>query len=206
MRGKIELERREFEILGALVRQFIASGVPIGSKSLSGQLSEPLSSATIRHVMSVLEARGFLSQPHVSAGRVPTDKAYRFYVDQMMGATRLTAAMEKYIDEALRAAAGALEQLMVKASRIVSEVSNNVGLVLAPPLVEKVLEHIKFVTLPERRVLVVIVSKPDVVESKVVHLEEEFSQEELDRTAQFLNQEFRGWSLGTIRLEIFQRM
>lgn len=202
----MELGKRELEILGVLVRQFIASGVPIGSKSLSGQLSKPLSSATIRHVMSELEGQGFLSQPHVSAGRIPTDKAYRFYVDQMMGAARLTPATEKYIEEALRAAAGALEQLMVRASRIVSEVSNNVGLVLAPPLEEKLLEHIKFVTLPERRVLVVIVSKPDVVESKVVRLEEEFSQEELDRTAQFLNQEFRGWSLGTIRLEIFKRM
>jgi len=206
MRDADDLAKRESEILGALVRLFITSGVPIGSKSLSGLLSEPLSSATVRHVMSVLEARGFLSQPHVSAGRIPTDKAYRFYVDQMMGDARLTPETEKYIEEALRTATGALEQLMIKASRIVSEVSNNVGLVLAPPLEEKLLECIKFVTLPERRVLVVIVSKPDVVESKVVRLEEDFSQEELDRTAQFLNQEFRGWSLGTIRLEIFKRM
>jgi heat-inducible transcriptional repressor len=206
MRGESELARRELEVLGALVRQFIVTGVPIGSKFLSGQLAEPLSSATIRHIMSVLEARGFLSQPHVSAGRVPTDKAYRYYVDQVMGSTRLTRETERYIEETLRAAAGALEQLMVKASRILSEVSNNVGLVLAPPLEEKLLEHIKFVTLPERRVLVVIVSKPEVVESKVVRLEEEFSQDELDRTAQFLNSEFHGWSLGTIRLEIFKRM
>jgi heat-inducible transcriptional repressor len=81
-----------------------------------------------------------------------------------------------------------------------------VGLGLAQPLEEKLLEHIKFVMLPERRALVVIVSKPDLVESKVVPLAEEFSQDELDRTAQFLNSEFRGWSLRTIRLEIFKRM
>jgi heat-inducible transcriptional repressor len=81
-----------------------------------------------------------------------------------------------------------------------------VGLALAPALEEKVLEHIKFVLLPDRRILVVVVSKPDLVESKVVRLEEDFSQNELDRTAEFLNAEFRGWSLGTIRLELFKRM
>ena len=206
MSDESELAKRELEVLGALVRQFIISGVPIGSKSLLEQLSEPLSSATIRTTMAMLEARGFLSQPHISAGRVPTDKAYRFYVDKVMAPTRLTRQTEEYIEGALGPSAGALEQLMVKASHILSEVSNNVGLVLAPPMEEKVLEHIKFVMLPELRVLVVIVSKPDLVESKVVRLEEEFSQEELDRTAHFLNSEFHGWSLGTIRLEIFKRM
>jgi heat-inducible transcriptional repressor len=95
---------------------------------------------------------------------------------------------------------------MSSASRVLSEVSHNVGLALAPALEEKVLEHIKFVLLPERRILVVIVSKPDLVESKAIRLEESFSQQELDRTADFLNAEFRGWSLAAIRLEIFKRM
>jgi len=206
MRGVNDLPRRHRETLLALVRQFIAGGFPIGSKTLADQLPEGLSSATIRNVMSELEARGFLVQPHISAGRIPTDKAYRFYVDQMMSGMRLSPATEKYIDESLRANTGALEQLMVRASCLLSEVSHNVGLVLAPALEEKLLEHIKFVMLPDRRVLVVIVSKPDLVESKVIRLEEEFLQEELDRTANFLNEEFRGWSLRTIRLEIFKRM
>jgi heat-inducible transcriptional repressor len=81
-----------------------------------------------------------------------------------------------------------------------------VGLVLAPALEEKLLEHIKFINLPDRRVLVVIVSKPDLVENRVVRLEDEFTQEELDQAANFLNGEFHGWSLGTIRLELFHRM
>jgi heat-inducible transcriptional repressor len=95
---------------------------------------------------------------------------------------------------------------MIKASRTLSEVSRNVGLVLVPALEEKLLEHIKFINLPDHRVLVVIVSKPDLVENRVVRLEDEFTQEELDQAANFLNAEFHGWSLGTIRLEVFHRM
>jgi heat-inducible transcriptional repressor len=170
------------------------------------QLPEPLSSATIRNVLAALEESGFLVQPHVSAGRIPTEQAYRFYVDRVVAGARLAPDTERYIDLTLRSEADRLERLMIKASRTLSEVSHNVGLVLAPALEEKLLEHIKFVNLPDHRVLVVIVSKPDVVENRVVRLEDEFTQEELDQAANFLNAEFHGWSLGTIRLEVFKRM
>ena len=206
MRGERELPKRERDILVALVRQFISSGLPVGSKVLSATLAEPLSSATIRNVLAALEDAGFLVQPHTSAGRVPTERAYRYYVDRVVTGTRLAPATEHYISESLNARNMELEQLMVKASRTLSEVSRNVGLVLAPAPEEKLLEHIKFLTLPDQRVLVVIVSRPDLVETKVVRVDEEFSQEDLDRAAAFLNTEFRGWSLRTIRLGIFKRM
>jgi heat-inducible transcriptional repressor len=206
MRDFAELPRRDRDILVAIVRQFIETGTAVGSKTVAAKLLENLSSATIRSVMASLESLGYLSQPHVSAGRVPTDKAYRYYVDRTSSSARLAPATREYIHESLGAESGALEQMMSNASRILSEISHNVGLALAPALEEKVLEHIKFVLLPDRRVLVVIVSKPDLVETKVVRLDEDFSQNEIDRTADFLNGEFRGWSLGTIRLEVFKRM
>jgi heat-inducible transcriptional repressor len=206
MRNRGELPRREREILLALVRQFIETGAAVGSKTLVEKLPEAPSSATIRNVMANLESLGYLSQPHVSAGRVPTDKAYRYYVDRAMSSWRLAPATQAYIHERLRAEGGALEHMMSSASQVLSEVSHNVGLALAPAFEEKVLEHIQFVLLPDRRILVVIVSKPDLVETKAVRLEENFSQQELDRTADFVNAEFRGWSLGAIRLEIFKRM
>lgn len=206
MRDLAELPRRDRDILVAIVRQFIETGAAVGSNTVADKLLENLSSATIRSVMASLESLGYLSQPHISAGRVPTDKAYRYYVDRTVSSSRLAPATEEYIQESLLAESGALEQMMSSASRILSEVSHNVGLALAPALEEKVLEHIKFVQLPDRRILVVIVSKPDLVESKVITLDEEISQKELDRTADFLNAEFRGWSMGTIRLEIFKRM
>jgi heat-inducible transcriptional repressor len=206
MKWQVELSIRDREILVALVRQFIASGCPVGSKALAAKLPEQLSSATIRSILVELEECGFLMQPHVSAGRIPTEKAYRFYVDRMVSGARLSPATERYIDQGLSADGDRLERLMAKASRMLSEVSRNVGLVLAPALEEKLLEHIKFVNLPDHRVLVVIVSKPDLVENRVVHLDDEFTQQELDQAADFLNAEFHGWSLGTIRLEVFKRM
>jgi heat-inducible transcriptional repressor len=206
MKDGRELGRRQCEVLATLVRQYISTGLPVGSKAVADRLSEHLSSATIRNLMVELEAGGLLHQPHVSAGRVPTDKAYRFYVDHVAEVKSLGAATEKYIDESLSSQATSPEALPAKISHILSEVSHNVGLVLGLPLEEKLLEHIKFVRLPERRVLAVIVSKPDLVENKVIRLDEEFSQEELDRTADYLNAEFRGWSLRTIRVEIFKRI
>ncbi len=206
MPSQNDLPKRDREILVALIRQFIGSGLPVGSKALAATLPEPLSSATIRNVLAMLEESGFLEQPHVSAGRIPTERAYRFYVDRVVAGARLAPDTERYIDQALTPDADRLERLMVTASRTLSEISSNVGLVLAPALEEKLLEHIKFVNLPDRRVLVVIVSKPDIVENRVVRLEDEFTQEELDQAANFLNAEFRGWSLGTIRLEVFNRI
>ncbi len=206
MRGESDLDKRRREVLAAIVRQFISSGVPVGSKVVAERLASSLSSATVRNVMADLEAEGFLAQPHVSAGRVPTDKAYRFYVDHVVSSTRLAPATESYIDRSLGGSTAAPEQLMAKTSRVLSDVSESVGLVLGPALEEKLLEHIKFVKLHDQRILVVIVSRPDLVENKVLQLDEEFSQEELDRTANYLNTDFRGWSLRTIRLEIFKKL
>jgi heat-inducible transcriptional repressor len=206
MKGDCELGRRQAAVLATLVRQHVSTGLPVGSKTVADRLSEHLSSATVRNLMVELEAAGLLHQPHVSAGRVPTDKAYRFYVDHVAEVKRLGAVTEKYIDESLSSQGASPEELLAKISHILSEVSHSVGLVLGLPLEEKLLEHIKFVRLPERRVLAVIVSKPDLIENKVIRLDAEFSQEELDRTADYLNAEFQGWSLRTIRVEIFKRI
>jgi heat-inducible transcriptional repressor len=206
MQDHVHLEKRLREILGAIVRQYVASGAPVGSKAVAASLPESLSSATIRNCMAELEAAGFLSQPHISAGRVPTDQAYRFYVDSIMGAAPLGPDTEKYIEQALGRSVDEPERLMARASRLLAEVSHHVGLVLGPASFEKVLEHVKFVKLSERRVLVVIVSRPDLVENKVVRLDEEVSQAELDSAADYLNSEFQGWSLRAIRVQVFKRL
>lgn len=206
MPGSDKLNQRQGEVLAAVVRLFVATGTPAGSKSVAGLLEEMWSSATIRGIMAELEDLGFLAQPHISAGRIPTDRAYRYYVDRLTGATRLAPEMEKYIDESLEPAGDAPEHLMARTSEVLAEVSKHVGIVLGPTLEEKLLEHIKFVRLPERRILAVIVSKPDLVENKVIALEEELTQQELDRAAEFLNGEFRSWSLWAVRVEIFNRL
>ena len=206
MRTEPNLEKRHCEVLSAVVRRYIVSGAPVGSKTITLETSEVLSSATIRSVMAQLEAEGFLVQPHTSAGRIPTNRAYRYYVDRLMRMVRLTPAIQQFIEESLHGDELPCEELMAKASRVLAEVSKNVGLVLGPALEEKLLEHIKFIKLPDRRILVVIISKPNLIENNVLRLDEDISQEELDRSAAYLNAEFRGWSMRTIRLEIFNKI
>jgi heat-inducible transcriptional repressor len=206
MRSEPNFEKRRREVLSAIVRQYIAKGQPVGSRAVASETGESLSPATVRGVMSQLENEGFLEQPHTSAGRIPTDKAYRYYVDRLMQLARLTPALVKFIEESLNGDEVPNDQLMARASHVLAEVSSNVGLVMGPALDEKLLEYIKFIKLPERRVLVVIVSRPNLVENKVLRLDEEISQEDLDHSAAYLNAEFQGWSLRTIRLEIFQKI
>lgn len=197
---------RHQEILGVLVRLYISTGEPVGSKAVAGHFHPSLSSATIRNVMAELEVAGFLTHPHTSAGRIPADKAYRFYVDRLTRPVCLGQAIEKYIEETLSAEEAPTDGFMERVSMLLSEVSNHLGLVLGPALEEKLLEHIKFVRLQDQRVLTVIVSRPDLIENKVFRLEDDLTQAELDRCAEFLNGEFRGWSLRTIRLEMVKRM
>ncbi len=203
---EIRLEKRQCDVLTSVVRRYISEGVPVGSKTVAEDLAEPVSPATIRNVMAKLEDAGYLEQPHVSAGRVPTDRAYRVYVDRVFAGRRLGHATERYIAETLTAGSNSPEHLMARSSRILAEVSHHVGLVLGPAPEEKLLEHVKFVKLPDQRVLLVIVSRPDLIENTVLHLDEDFSQEDLDRIANFLNTGFRGWSLRAIRLEVFKRL
>ncbi|MGH9327821.1 MAG: heat-inducible transcriptional repressor HrcA [Terriglobia bacterium] len=206
MRGETDLDDRQQEVLASVVRQYVSTGAPVGSKAVVAQFSGPLSSATVRHVMAELEAAGYLTHPHTSAGRVPVDKAYRFYIDRLTQLTRLEPATERYIDESLASESVPMDGLMERISFILSKVSNHLGVVLGPALEEKLLEHIKFVQLPDSRVLAVVVSRPDLIESKIFRVEGELTQEELDRAADFLNAEFRGWSLRTIRIEMAEWM
>jgi len=206
IRDRSDLERRQFAVLARIISRYVSTGAPVGSKAVTEDFSEPVSSATIRNIMVELEEAGYLEQPHISAGRIPTEKAYRLYVDRLSRLSGLHPDTARYIDQTLGAESTSLEQFMGRASHLLSELSENVGLVLAPARSEKLLEHVKFVALPDRRVLAVIVSRPDVIENHVIRLEEEMPQPDLDRAAEYLNAEFRGWSLRTIRLEIFKRL
>lgn len=197
---------RQQEILGVLVRLYVSTGEPVGSKTVAGHFRPALSSATIRSVMAELEVAGFLTHPHPSAGRIPADKAYRFYVDRLTRPVCLGVEVERRIETALASEEALTHEFMERISLLLSEVSNHLGVVLGPSLEEKLLEHIKFIRLPDARVLAVIVSKPDLIENKVFRLEEAIDQQALDGAASFLNCEFRGWSLRTIRLEMVKRL
>lgn len=199
-------------ILSAIVSEHLASGQPVSSKSIAEKFTNKsgLSSATIRNVMSELEAYGLLEQPHTSAGRVPTDEGYRFYVDNLLGILSLSEEDLRFINRELGLneieAEETPDRLMERTSQLLSALSNNIGIVVSPSLAHDRLQHIEFVNLSDKRVLVVLVSAPSIVHNKVIRLNETYSQDELDRTARYLNAEFSGKSLLTIRSEILTLM
>ncbi len=197
---------RRQAVLSSIIEEHLVTGDAVGSHTVSQRFAHATgwSSATIRNVMSELEEYGLLEQPHTSAGRVPTDKGYRYYVDHMLDSTRLSkndlTAIEKIgfgNDATTRP-----DRLMERASHVLSELSENVGIVVWPSLAENRLKQIRFMRLSDNRILVVLVSASNIVHDKVIGLDEEFSQEELDRTARYLNSEFAGKSLLAIRSEI----
>src|SRR5215510_5335330 len=159
-RSDHSFDDRKKEILGAIVRSHIATGSPIGSKSLTTRSSESLSSATIRNICAELEDEGYLTHPHTSAGRVPTDRGYRFYVDNFIGSTKLSRSDAAKIRERLLDEESLLspEVLMERASGVLSQLSGNVGIVVSPSIARDRLNHIEFVKLPDFRILVITVS------------------------------------------------
>ncbi|HJR09704.1 MAG TPA: heat-inducible transcriptional repressor HrcA [Pyrinomonadaceae bacterium] len=201
-------------VLSAIIKEHLGTGEPVGSRTVSERLAGAASwsAATIRNVMAELEEAGLVEQPHTSAGRVPTDMGYRYYVDHMLGDARLSRADTAAIDSLLgiRQGEGGLttapNRLMEKVSHLLSELSENVGIVISPSMADNRLQHIEFVQLTDGRILVVLVFAPNIVQNKVIRIDEPLTQEELERTARYLNAEFSGKSLQAIRAEILQLM
>jgi heat-inducible transcriptional repressor len=199
-------------ILSAIINEHLITGEPIGSKIIAEKFvnTAGLSSATIRNVMSDLEDFGLVEQPHTSAGRVPTDKGYRFFVDNLLGVLSLSNEDLSLINKELGLSepdlSSAPDRLMEKTSQLLSALSQNVGIVVSPSLAKDRLQHIEFVNLSEKRILVVLVSAPNIVHNKIIRLSESFSNEQLDRTSNYLNARFSGKSLAEIRREILKLM
>src|SRR5688500_2520160 len=209
---KSPLDPRAEVLLAALIKEHLVTGEAVGSRVLSDRFSHGYgwSPATIRNVMGNLEEAGFVDQPHTSAGRVPTDKGYRYYVDNMLGEARLSRSDLKAIDHLFAAhdidADSSPDRLMETASHVLSALSQNVGIVISPSLAENRLKHIEFLQLPDKRILVVLVSMSNIIHNKVIRIGDELTQDDLDKTANYLNGEFGGKSLVAIRTEILALM
>lgn len=204
-------DSRSQAVLEAIIKEHLLTGEAVGSRVLSERFSNAhgWSSATIRNVMADLEGAGLVEQPHTSAGRVPTDKGYRYYVDHMLGENKLSRADVNAIDRvfpSVDADSVSPERLMERASRALSELSENVGIVISPSLSANQLKHIEFLLLSANRILVVLVTGTNNVHNKIIRIDERLTQEELERTARYLNVEFAGKTLLAIRTEILELM
>jgi heat-inducible transcriptional repressor len=196
---------RHRQILSAIVRAYIETGEPVSSRSISRRHAESLSSATIRNVMADLEEQGFLYQPHTSAGRVPTAGAYRFFAQQIVARATLSPEDEERIRGEFAAAASG-EEIVERAGHVLAEISRGLGIVVSPPISKSVLEHIRFVLLPDGRIVVVLVSAGGNTRDKVIRPEQAFTQQELDHTGEYLNHHYRGFLLEAIRADLLNRL
>lgn len=201
------LDGRSREMLAHLIRTHIATGEPVGSRTIAKLTREGLSSATVRNTISDLEEAGFLEQPHTSAGRVPTDKGYRFYVDHIIEQARLSESERDRIVRGMFSERwSSADHLLSRASHLLSEYSEGVGIVVSPNHAHEVIQHLEFVRLSDGRILVITVSRGGIVQDRIVRVPEAFTQEELDRTARYVNANFAGQTLPAIREELIRRM
>src|SRR6267142_1958387 len=194
---------REREILTAIVETFIATGDPVGSRTLARSNREGLSPATIRNVMADLVDAGYLEQPHTSAGRVPSSAAYRYYVEQLSGKTELSKADSGVIDDSLRGVTD-VQEFMERTSHVLSLISRNVGVTVAVSGPKNALEHVYFSRLGDQKVLAVVVTRSGLVRDRVLRMD--LPQSDLDLAARYINENFRGWTMESMRSELARRI
>jgi heat-inducible transcriptional repressor len=195
---------RTRELLHEIVEAYIDSGEPVASRSIAKKRGDSLSAASIRNVMADLDEEGYLCQPHTSAGRIPTEKAFQSYV-QSLTLRRLAAAEL----ERLRAEIGKLDSIEQKVeytSRMLMDMTRGVGIAAAIPQASLALQHIELVALPDRRVLMVVVTRDQEVRNRVVRLDENVSSDELANIRNYVNRNFSGWTLEDVRRELSARL
>ncbi|MCB2226588.1 MAG: heat-inducible transcriptional repressor HrcA [Desulfarculaceae bacterium] len=202
-----ELSSRARLVLSSVVATYIATAEPVGSRTISKQKNVSFSAATIRNVMADLEEMGFLAQPHISAGRIPTPDGMRFYVDSILELDEL--------DESVKAAIRAqldghqlydLNDIFKATSRALSQISRQASLVAVPSPEQEVFRHMEFVRLAAGLILVVLVSKAGGVQNRIIEAEEDIAQEELDKYSRYLNELLADLTLGQVKQRVAQEM
>jgi heat-inducible transcriptional repressor len=191
------LDDRAKLLLKALIERYIAEGTPVGSRTLSKAAGLELSPATIRNVMSDLEELGLIVSPHTSAGRVPTARGYRLFVDTMLTANKPLAGIDT-AQAAPKIIADQPQRVISSAAQMLSQLSSFVGVVMAPRKTS-VFRHVEFLRLSERRILVIIVSPEGDVQNRVINTQADYTQSQLVEAANFLNTHYTGMAMEQVR-------
>lgn len=194
----IDLDARTSELLKLLVERYISDGQPVGSRTLARAAGLTLSSATIRNIMADLEELGLVSSPHTSAGRIPTVRGYRYFVDSLLAPEPLSEVEREQIVQELLPR-GAENDLLHAASGLLSSLSRMAGVVTVPRRNLSVLRRIEFLPLSERRVLAILVVNQREVQNRIIHTDRDYGADELERFANAINQNFTGQDLAHLR-------
>jgi heat-inducible transcriptional repressor len=195
------LDDRAKLLLKALVERYIADGQPVGSRTLAKAAGLELSPATIRNVMSDLEALGLIASPHTSAGRVPTARGYRLFVDTMLTVRRDAFGGMSDMSGSTAIEAGQPQRVISTAAQMLSNLSQFVGVVMAPRRAS-VFRHIEFLSLSDRRVLVILVSPDGDVQNRIIQTQANFSQSQLLEAANYLNAHYTGLTMEEVRARL----
>jgi heat-inducible transcriptional repressor len=200
------LQKRSEQILKAIIWEYILTGEPVGSRTLSRKNYIGLSAASIRNIMSDLTESGYIMQPHVSAGRVPTDRGYRFYVDSIPQPQQLGWDEQATIESLIKAAGLDVRDVLRQSSSVLADLSKQAGVVTATPAVEQTFKTIEFIKIADDRILVVLVSTSGLVQNKIIFDEDGINQETLERYSRMLNDMLKDLDLQQARERIEEEL
>lgn len=198
------LNERKLKILQAIIQDYIETAEPVGSRTLSKRYDLGVSPATIRNEMADLEDLGFIMQPHTSAGRIPSDKGYRLYVDQFMDLRKIKAIERDYIELDLLQKIGEIEQVLRYSSKILSQLTNYTSIALAPQVQESKLKHVQLVPIDYKRIVMVIITDSGMVKKPLIELDSQVSESSIQIISNFLNDTLKGLSVQNIEKELIK--
>ena len=199
------MDNRNQRILKAVITSYIETGGPIGSRTISKKYDFGLSPATIRNIMSDLEEIGLLTHPYTSSGRIPTEKGYRYYIDNLMSENELACIDEEAFEKRYQKKMDIVE-LMHETSVILSIFSHYSGVATMPCFTNTIFQHLKFIKLAKKNIIAIFVSQEGIVQNKVLDIDEDYSQKELDRIADYVNTKFNGLTIAEIRNRLLEEM
>jgi len=202
----LSLREKDRQILKLIAESYLKVGKPISSGFIAQKNLLSKSPATIRNIMSKLEKHGFLTQPHTSAGRIPTDKCLRFYVNSLFEEAILPNGQVELLEEDFTLKKGDLNSLLNQVSKILAEHSDNLGFVLSPRISRINFNHLRFIKISEEKVMIILITSFNLVLTEIVEANEYFTQMELDRASQYINQNFKGKNLLFVRSYLMEEL
>jgi heat-inducible transcriptional repressor len=201
-----DLKQRQKDVLRVIVSTYVKTVNPVGSRTIAQYYQNEFSPATIRNEMHGLEEKEYISQPHTSAGRIPTDKGYRYFVDHLIPESRVPAHVATLVAREYRERIDNMETLVERTSKILSVFSEQTGFVAFPVFEELTFKRVELTSLGRSRLLVVWVANNGFIQNRVIDMKEEIPETELERISRFLNQELAGRPLAEIESYLTQRL
>lgn len=198
------LTPRTREVLHAIVQSYVETGEPVASRTIARRRKEKVSAATIRNIMADLDELGYLDQPHTSAGRVPTAKAFRYFAQSLASGRMLADELSRVREELFKV--DGVEGRGERTSHLLTEMTRNVGIFAAIPTANLTLTHIELVPLPDSRVLMVVVTRDGAVRNRVLIPREFLNSDDLAAIRNYVNSQFAGWTLSAVRQELGRRL